>query len=68
MSVSLETFTLIVDSVLAYSTAFFTMAQGAVLIDEPQVTLFSIMIGFTVLELFLWAIFLFRPQKGVLNK
>ena len=62
MSVNLETFTYIVDSMLEHTIDFFEAANSAIIIDDPEVSLFSLGIGFIVLELFLWVIFSFRPS------
>lgn len=59
----LTDFMTIIDKLLESSTMVYTVTNNAILIDEPQVSLFGMMVGFMVLFLFFEIINFFRPSS-----
>jgi hypothetical protein len=57
----LTDFYTIIDEVLKSAVMVYTISNQAILIDDPQVSLFQMAFGFIVLEVFLSWIFFFRP-------
>jgi hypothetical protein len=60
----LTDFYTIVDKLLESAVMVYTVSNNAILIDDPRVSLFSMMMGFAVLEFILMAIMWFRPGRS----
>jgi hypothetical protein len=57
----LTDFYLIIDKLLESAVMVYTVSNNAILIDDPEVSLFAMAFGFIVLEVFLSWILFFRP-------